>query len=159
MFQKLHQIPGLQTEYSGETINVENKKQLRCCIRQADVESTEMIFSDLGEKALKIQFKNNDFLIITSKDFILKIRQTGLFNIQNMPDAASLSEILDLARDYLLNPEPIPNDIDQSTAKYLCIKNLLENAENYNFDVRKLKEAVRNTAANTHAIGDITLYD
>lgn len=158
MFKSLLQIDNLKTEFTDDKITIENRNNHKTNIVINDIKSTNIIFSPEGEKGIKIIFKNDDFLIITSNDFYFKTRNFSLFKVQNLPEIVSFLDVITSVEEYIKNPEP-NNNIDNTVALYLLNKTLIENAEYYNFDVTDYKNAVRKAALSINSIGDITIYD
>ena len=158
MFEKLNTIEYLQTEIDETKILIENVNQQKTIIEKENVKSTEIVYSGMGEKGFKINFYNNDFLIVSTYDFVFKTRNFSLFRVENLPEIVSFTEIIESSQKYIENPEP-NNNIDNTVALYLLNKTLLENAEYYNFEVTELKKKVREAALKTTSIGDITIYD
>ena len=158
MFEDLNTIEYLQITIDKNRITIENVNHHKTFVEKDKVKSTEIVYSDMGDKGFKINFNNNDFLIVTTYDFIFKTQNFGLFKVENLPETASFNDIIENTHKYIVNPEP-NNNIDNTTALYLLSKLLLENAEHYNFDVTDLKNKVRKAASETNSIGDITIYD
>ena len=158
MFEGLSTIEYLQTEIDKNKIIIENVNRQKTIIEKNNVKSTEIVYSQMGDKGFKITFYDDDFLIVSTYDFVFKTRNFSLFKVENLPELISLTEIFENAQKYIENPEP-NNNIDNTVALYLLNKTLLENAEYYNFDVTELKNKVREAALRTTSIGDITIYD
>lgn len=158
MFEKLKTIENIKIKIDGEKIEIENVNQQKTFIEKNKVKSTEFIFSAMGDKGVKINFINEDFLIVSRDDFVFKIRNFGLFNVENLPEIVTFEEVIENAKKFIETPEP-NNNFDNTVAFYLRAKTLLENAEYYNFDVTFLKNKVRETALRTNAISDLSIYD
>ncbi len=158
MIKDLNSIENVKTIFVDDTIIIQNSNKYQAKILLSKVKSTEIVVSLYGEKGFKMTFKNNNFLIVTPEDYVFNIKNIGLYRIQNLPEIITLNGIIENAGQYIKNPEP-NNNIDNTVALYLLNKILLENAELYNFDIRELKQNVREAALKTDAIDDLTIYD
>jgi hypothetical protein len=158
MFRDLQQIENAKILNSeNQIVTIGNLNKYTAKIHLDLIESCQIIASGLGEKGFKINFKNTDFLIVTSSNYIFNIQNSSIFRFSNLPEIASLNEILEETAQYIKNPAPT-NNIDQTIAFYLQIKILIENAEKY-FEINELKHQIYKAALSTDAIGDFSVYE
>ena len=158
MIKDLNTIENVNAEIIDNNIIIKNLNKYQAKILLNSVKSTEIVVSSVEEKGFMITFKNNNFLIVTSEDYIFNTQNTGLFQVQNIPEIISLNDIIKNVESYIENPEP-NNNIDNTIALYLLNKIILDNAELYGFDVNELRQNVRESALKTDAIDDLTIYD
>ncbi len=158
MFRDLQQIENAKILNSeNQIVTIGNLNKYAAKIHLDLIESCQVIASDLGEKGFKINLKTTDFLIVTSNNYIFNIQNSSIIRFSNLPEIASLNEILEETAQYIKNPAPT-NNIDQTLAFYLQIKILLKNAEKY-FEINDLKDQVYKAALSTDAIGDFSVYE
>jgi len=158
MFKKLNLIKNIQTEIIGNNLIIQNSNKHKTNIAINNIKSIEVVISSSDEKGFKIIFENNNFLIVTTDDFIFNTQNFGSIVIENLPEIVSLNDIIASVGKYIKDPEP-DNNIDNTVALYLFNKTLIENAECNNFDIADLKQKVREAAINTSSIDDLTIYD
>lgn len=157
IIEKINSIENVCASCINNTIFVNNKNKFSTSFPISDIKFFHYINSPDNELCLKINFDEINFLIITPIDFAFNTLQASIIEVKNLPRIISVNELLMLANDYLCNPEPT-NNLDETLAHYLLIRQLIISALNKNFKMDELLQKVKTAAENT-SIGDITIYD
>lgn len=109
---------------------------------------SEFVISPYGERCLKMDLRDNGFLIVTPNDFVFDVTQEGFVKVDNLLPMCSVRELFAGFADYEKNPEP-DNNIATNVANHLFQRALIESAFIKGFDVEPLARRLNRLVAGT----------
>jgi len=157
LINKLNSVQNVSVTCTNTEIIVSNSNKYTARFSSENVDSYQFVSSPFGDRCLKIDFVNNDFIIVTPDDFAFNTINGSNVRVVDLPPIVSINEMLNQINEYLKNPEPTHN-IDNTIGLYLLNKQLVISAKNLNFDVDELLQKI-NEAAQKTSIGNLEIYN
>ena len=154
LLEKLKSINNVSVSINNTEIIVANSNKYKARLIFEDIANYQYITSPFNEECLKIDFDDENFIVITPDDFVFNTINGKYMKVSNLPPMISINEMLDRINMYIKNPEPT-NNIDNTIALYLLNRLSLLSAKNKKFEVDDLLLKIKETAQNTSEGDDI----
>jgi hypothetical protein len=154
IIEALNLIENVNTTITESEIKITNSNSFTALVNPKDISNFENITSPTNEICLKLNLSDDNFLIITPKDFVFNTLNGKVIKVSNLPEMISINEMLDIQSKYIKNPEP-NNNMDNTIALYLLTKLVILSAKAKNFDVDYLLKQIKKAANKTSVKEDI----
>lgn len=158
IIEALNLIENVNTTITDSKIEITNSNSFKAFVNPKDVIHFENITSPTNEICLKLNLSDDNFLVITPKDFVFNTLNGEIIKVSNLPKMISINEMLDIQSKYIKNPEPNKN-MDNTIALYLLTKLVILSAKAKNFEVDYLLQQIKKAANKTSVKEDIDEFE
>jgi hypothetical protein len=158
IIEALNLIENVNTTITESEIKITNSNSFTALVNPNDISNIENITSPTNEICLKLHLNDDNFLIVTPKDFVFNTLNGRMIKVSNLPEMISINEMLDIKSKYIKNPEPNKN-MDNTIALYLLTKLVILSAKAKNFNVDNLLQEIKKAANKTSVKKDIEEFE